>query len=176
MKRKCFNIIYLNRLNDCLNSKWYKDNISSINEKIITINVGGQIYQTTIKTLNEDPDSLLSKLCDDNNYYFKKENDGSYYIQRDWWLFRYVLNYLRTKELPNKKETLLQLYNEATYFKLKTLQSDIYYKLNSNKIPEFEPISTISSLYKNNNIFSLEYQKQIINTNPSISSTWSITR
>lgn len=68
-------------------------------------------------------------MCEENPIHFKKEPDGSYFVNRDWWIFRYLLDYLRNKDLPHKRDTLLQLYNEAAFWKLKVLQSDIYYRL-----------------------------------------------
>lgn len=73
-------------------------------------------------------------MCDDDCEIIHREPDGSYYIERDWWIFRYLLNYLRNKDLPHKRETLLELYKEAAYWNLKVLQSDIYFRLHSNDI------------------------------------------
>jgi hypothetical protein len=47
------------------------------------------------------------------------------FIDRDPQTFRYIINYLRAKSrnetfrLPNDKSALLDLYDEADYFKLK---------------------------------------------------------
>lgn len=144
------------RLEDAKSSKWYNDRIKSSNPvKKITINVGGQIFQTSSTVLRQEPDSLLATLCDDDCTTFTREPDGSYYIAKDWWIFRYLLNYLRNKDLPHKRETLLELYKEAAYWNLKVLQSDIYFRLHANDMnsvyidlfyllfqmqPKFEPI------------------------------------
>jgi hypothetical protein len=48
------------------------------------------------------------------------------YIDRDWWLFRYVLNFLRDGALPLHDEELMEkLYHEAEYWGLNSLQQAI---------------------------------------------------
>lgn len=60
----------------------------------IKLNVGGQIFVTSITTLTKDPDSLLARMFGPNGTAVP-EADGSYFIDRDGTYFRYVLNYLR---------------------------------------------------------------------------------
>ena len=51
--------------------------------------------------------------------------DGFYYFDRDWWLFRYLLQFLRDGSLPDDRSLLAQLYREAGFFHLNELQRAI---------------------------------------------------
>ncbi|XP_067664290.1 potassium voltage-gated channel protein egl-36-like [Haliotis asinina] len=64
---------------------------------IITINVGGTLFQTSWATLNQVPDTLLSNesLLAQN---FQPEKQ-IYFFDRDPHMFHYILNYYRTGEL-----------------------------------------------------------------------------
>ncbi|KAM6978049.1 BTB/POZ domain-containing protein KCTD16a isoform 1-T1 [Aplochiton taeniatus] len=93
---------------------------------VIELNVGGQVYYTRHVTLTSVPDSLLGKL-----FTAKKgsSNDlvrdlrGRYFIDRDGFLFRYVLDYLRDKQvvLPDHFPEKGRLKREAEYFQLPEL-------------------------------------------------------
>merc|ERR1712094_83787 len=47
------------------------------------------------------------------------------YVDRDWWLFRYVLTFLRDGLVPQSRSLALQLYREAAFWRLTTLQTAI---------------------------------------------------
>ena len=51
----------------------------------------------------------------------KPDKDGTYFIDRDGTHFRYILNYLRTRELvvPDDKTVRYELLIEATFLKWK---------------------------------------------------------
>jgi hypothetical protein len=110
----------------------------------IIFNVGGQIFETTAGVLTKDPYSVLAAYCrvsensrDANQ--LRKSTDSSghatvfeaepssgiFFIDRDWWLFRHILTYLRSNVLPNEYETLKELYVEAAFYRLESLQSAI---------------------------------------------------
>ena len=46
-------------------------------------------------------------------------------VDRDWWLFRLVLIFLRDGLVPADRSTALQLYREASFWRLNTLQRAI---------------------------------------------------
>ena len=56
---------------------------------------------------------------------FHPNEDGIFFFDRDWWLFRHILSYLRSNVLPNELETLKELYAEASYYRLESLQRAI---------------------------------------------------
>lgn len=90
-------------------------------DTVIGINIGGQIFETTVAVLTVDPYSLLAACCREQPP-FKKNPDGLFYFDRDWWLFRHILAFLRSNKLPRDLETLKELYQEASFYRLKRLQ------------------------------------------------------
>ncbi|KAK0138421.1 BTB/POZ domain-containing protein KCTD16 [Merluccius polli] len=113
---------------------------------VIELNVGGQVYYTRHATLTSAPSSLFSKLFSSSSCGKKKgcssssssssSNDlardlrGRCFIDRDGFLFRYVLDYLRDRRvvLPDHFPERGRLKREAEYFQLpelvKLLSSD----------------------------------------------------
>lgn len=52
-------------------------------EKVVRLNVGGVSYQTSLATLGKYPKSLLAATSK-----LKKDENGSYFVDRDGELFR----------------------------------------------------------------------------------------
>jgi hypothetical protein len=108
-------------------------------ETEIIFNVGGQIFETSAGVLTKDPYSVLAAYCrssehNNENTEGKSSSDklfeseprsGIFFIDRDWWLFRHILTYLRSNVLPNEYETLKELYVEAAFYRLESLQTAI---------------------------------------------------
>jgi hypothetical protein len=101
-----------------------KDYLPAADDPRMRLNVGGQRFEVSEKWLQQDKDSLLAAMC-------AKEcplrGDGSeeVYVDRDWWLFRYVLTFLRDGLVPQSRSLALQLYREASFWRLTTLQTAI---------------------------------------------------
>ena len=96
--------------------------------RTIKFNVEGHGFEVCDATLRRDPESLLATLADSNcplNVPGSKEEGGILYFDRDWWLFRYVLIFLRDGLLPEDKTLLVQLYREATFWNCNTLKRAI---------------------------------------------------
>jgi len=74
--------------------------------------------------MKRDPSSLLYQLCEDNPPILP-DADGSYFFDRDWWLFRYIVIFLRDGTLPEDRSLLAQLYREAGFWHLNELQTAI---------------------------------------------------
>ncbi|XP_045885726.1 BTB/POZ domain-containing protein KCTD16-like [Micropterus dolomieu] len=107
---------------------------------VIELNVGGQVYYTRHATLTSFPNSLLGKLFSNkrgSSNDLSRDLRGRYFIDRDGFLFRYVLDYLRDKQvvLPDHFPERGRLKREAEYFQLpelaKLLSSD-----DSKLVPE----------------------------------------
>jgi len=117
-------------------------------ETDMIFNVGGQIFETTASVLTKDSYSVLAAYCrvtentpasrpaaaDANpnpnpelkaTLFEAESTSGIFFIDRDWWLFRHVLTYLRSNVLPNEYETLKELYVEAAFYRLESLQTAI---------------------------------------------------
>lgn len=90
---------------------------------VVELNVGGQVYYTRHATLVSTPNSLLGKIFSpkkDATNDLARDPKGRYFIDRDGFLFRYVLDYLRDKQvvLPDHFPEKGRLRKEAEYFQL----------------------------------------------------------
>ncbi|CAL8269957.1 unnamed protein product [Boreogadus saida] len=119
---------------------------------VIELNVGGQVYYTRHATLTSSPNSLFGKLfCNKkgSSNDLARDPRGRFFIDRDGFLFRYVLDYLRDKQvvLPDHFPEKGRLKREAEYFQLpelvKLLSSDDS-KLVSDDCSDFEDGSQVS--------------------------------
>ncbi|KAF6731400.1 BTB/POZ domain-containing protein KCTD16 [Oryzias melastigma] len=93
---------------------------------VIELNVGGQVYYTRHATLTSVPNSLLGKLFSSKKGSLNdlsRDLRGRYFIDRDGFLFRYVLDYLRDKQvvLPDHFPERGRLKREAEHFQLPEL-------------------------------------------------------
>ena len=68
--------------------------INKFQDSCIKLNIGGHLYTTSTLTLTKDPQSMLAAMFS-GRHSVKKQEDGSYFIDRDGTHFRYILNYLR---------------------------------------------------------------------------------
>eukprot|EP00903_Cladosiphon_okamuranus_P009167 g8757.t1 len=98
------------------------DFVSSHEE--IFLNIGGQKYKTTAGVLCRDRFSLLACICRTEPP-ISKDGDGAFFFERDWWIFRYVLEFLRTGDLPQDQALLQEMYGEAAFYRLSSLRRAI---------------------------------------------------
>ncbi|XP_018420118.1 PREDICTED: BTB/POZ domain-containing protein KCTD8 isoform X2 [Nanorana parkeri] len=92
--------------------------------EVVELNVGGQVYVTKHSTLTSVPDSTLYSMFSRNNVKeLPRDNRARFFIDRDGFLFRYVLDYLRDKQLslPDHFPEKERLLREAEYFQLQDL-------------------------------------------------------
>ena len=89
----------------------------------IELNVGGKFYSTSVLTLTRDSDSLLGRIFSGRQQ-LEKDQTGKYFIDRDGVLFRYILDFLRTKKLhlPKDFNEISRLKNEAEFFEISDLE------------------------------------------------------
>ena len=138
-------------------------------EKIVTLNVGGSWYTTTLSTLTKYPDSMLGAMFSGRHALVQQE-DGSYFIDRDGEVFSHVLSYLRDSNivltiipiLPN--ELRIRLRYEAGFYQLQELETTLglmdlhedytIYSLSSTK--DDYPDRTLTKI--------LDYEKASTNT------------
>ncbi|KAM8952851.1 uncharacterized protein RCH25_043578 [Pelodytes ibericus] len=107
------------------NSSCYRraEELSSFPD-IIELNVGGQVYITRYPTLISMPGSLLWDMFSQKNARtLARDSKGRYFLDRDGFLFRYVLDYMRDQQLvlPDHFPERSRLQREAEYFKLPEL-------------------------------------------------------
>jgi len=103
---------------------WLPVHLTDADQRMIRINVGGLMFETSETVLQRDPESLLSKLASSNPP-LMPEADGSFVFNRDWWLFRFILAFLRDGVLPDDRGVLAQLYKETSYWHLSEMQHAI---------------------------------------------------
>ena len=119
-------------------------------DKVITLNVGGTQYTTTLSTLTKYPDSMLGVMFS-GRHDLPQQEDGSYFIDRDGEVFKYILMYLRDRDLcfdylhddglnnpqgqpsPLESSLLKLVAHEAQYFQLRELETKARIVLNLNR-------------------------------------------
>ncbi|NXP57393.1 KCD12 protein, partial [Chloropsis cyanopogon] len=91
---------------------------------IIELNVGGQVYITRHPTLVSVPGSLLWEMFTQKNARsLARDSKGRFFVDRDGFLFRYILDYMRDQQLvlPEHFPERGRLQREAEYFMLPEL-------------------------------------------------------
>ena len=90
--------------------------------KVVKLNIGGQIFETNVKTLQKDPECLLATMFSEQIELIQQEHE-TYFIDRDGTNFRHVLNYLRAGKLPPKviQDFGEELLEEALFYNIKGL-------------------------------------------------------
>ncbi|XP_010213007.1 PREDICTED: uncharacterized protein LOC104567851, partial [Tinamus guttatus] len=94
--------------------------------EVVELNVGGQVYVTRHATLLSVPDSTLATMFSPCRggpaaaRQLPRDSRARFFIDRDGFLFRYVLDYLRDKQLalPEHFPEKERLLREAEYFQL----------------------------------------------------------
>ena len=117
---------------------------------VIKLNVGGQIFETSLTTLQKEPDSMLAAMFSKR---FKplQQKEGAYFIDRDGTLFRHILNYLRMGKIS--RDTIEEVGNdllmEAEFYNLEGLIDIIintnYVKINAGGLMYAASIKTLRS-------------------------------
>ena len=114
---------------------------------IVTLNVGGMLYDTTLDTLkNASSGSMLARLVEcleaelvaaeqsrpgpitSSTSPAMRDSKGHLFIDRDGPMFRHILRYLRSAgeiPLPSDMDTCLELLQEAEFFQLAELVSSL---------------------------------------------------
>ncbi|XP_020333233.1 BTB/POZ domain-containing protein KCTD12-like [Oncorhynchus kisutch] len=102
----------------------HSENQQSSFSDIIELNVGGQVYVTRHETLVSVPNSLLwTMFAQKSPTELPKDSKGRYFFDRDGFLFRYILDYLRERDivLPDFFKERGRLQKEAEFFQLHEL-------------------------------------------------------
>lgn len=94
--------------------------------KVVTLNVGGHVYTTTLYTITQYSDSKPAKLFSGESQ-VPRDPKGNYFIDRDGALFKYVLNFLRTRKLtlPDDFHEFEELQIEATFYGIEPLEEAV---------------------------------------------------
>ncbi|XP_064184349.1 BTB/POZ domain-containing protein KCTD12b [Anguilla rostrata] len=92
--------------------------------EIVELNVGGQVYITRYSTLTSVPDSLLWEMFSrKTSKGLARDTKGRFFVDRDGFLFRYILDYMRDQQLvlPDHFPERGRLQREAEFFNLPDL-------------------------------------------------------
>ncbi|XP_035272919.1 BTB/POZ domain-containing protein KCTD8-like isoform X5 [Anguilla rostrata] len=92
--------------------------------EVVELNVGGQVYVTKHSTLVSVPDTTLHAMFSRHPLKdLPRDSRGRFFIDRDGFLFRYVLDFLRDKQLvlPDHFPEKERLQREAEHFQLADL-------------------------------------------------------
>jgi len=90
-----------------------------IEDDIVEINVGGQVFSTYLNTLTKIPESILAAMFS-GRFPLNKDSNGRIFIDRDPKIFRYILMYLRSGELvyPTNVSEKKLFRNDLSFFNL----------------------------------------------------------
>ncbi|XP_055988804.1 potassium channel regulatory protein [Sorex fumeus] len=91
-------------------------------QELVTLNVGGKIFTTRLSTIKQFPASRLSRMLDGRDEEFKMEG-SQIFVDRDGFLFTFILDFLRTHQLllPRDFSDYLRLQREARFYELDSL-------------------------------------------------------
>ena len=97
--------------------------LHNIQENVITLNVGGQLYSTSQSTLCSQKESMLATMFSGYHQLEKPIENGAYFIEADGKHFRTILNCLRGRivystDLREDKKTFTELKKEAEFYNL----------------------------------------------------------
>eukprot|EP00899_Mesostigma_viride_P011502 jgi/Mesvir1/20352/Mv19938-RA.1 len=97
-----------------------ESSLTKVSSDIISLNVGGKLFQTTKTTLASHPESLLAAMFVSGGE-LVKDSTGAVFLDRDGDVFALVLSFLRTGVLPLIDDRRLQraFAVELDYFDIK---------------------------------------------------------
>uniref|UniRef100_W5NM04 Potassium channel tetramerization domain containing 11 n=2 Tax=Lepisosteus oculatus TaxID=7918 RepID=W5NM04_LEPOC len=92
----------------------------------VSLNVGGEVYTTTLDTLTRCQDSMLGAMFK-GQLPLLRDRRGNFFIDRDGKVFRYILNYLRSSslDLPDDFKEMSLLKREADFYQIRPLLEEI---------------------------------------------------
>lgn len=115
----CGNMVLPNELEhfatDCLKSS----TVPTL-PRVISLNVGGYKFVTTLSTLTKHSNSMLAAMFS-GRHHLDTDSEGRYFIDRDGSYFEHILNFLRdSSHLPSAK-IALEVYKEAKFYQIEGL-------------------------------------------------------
>uniref|UniRef100_A0A8B9LVF3 Potassium channel tetramerization domain containing 11 n=1 Tax=Astyanax mexicanus TaxID=7994 RepID=A0A8B9LVF3_ASTMX len=92
----------------------------------VCVNVGGELYTTTLDTLTRCRDSMLGAMFT-GQIPLLRDRHGNFFIDRDGKTFRHILNFLRCSslDLPADFTELTLLRREADFFQIRPLMEEL---------------------------------------------------
>jgi len=93
----------------------------------IKLDVGGTVFSTSLGALTSQKGSYFDSMFS-GRWKVKREEDGSIFIDRDPFVFRHILNFLRGEQVPLKELTsseIQRLTEDGKFYQLSALLSHI---------------------------------------------------
>ncbi|XP_060091000.1 BTB/POZ domain-containing protein KCTD14 [Heteronotia binoei] len=91
--------------------------------QIIELNIGGDIFTTTSSTLTKHPRSKLAEMFNSGQPKLQTDSEGRYFIDRPGTYFKYILEYLRSNQVPT--QCIQEVYKEAFFYDLEPLIKEL---------------------------------------------------
>ena len=93
---------------------------------IVNLNVGGQMYTTSLASLTRFPESRLGIMFS-GQVLVSRDTNGNFFIDRDGALFVHVLHYLRSNalRLPEYFDEHMKLKDEADFYQIPGLAEEV---------------------------------------------------
>ncbi|OQR87455.1 hypothetical protein ACHHYP_08839 [Achlya hypogyna] len=114
----------VDRFHASTTSDWFCNDVLSTSGLRLRLRVGGQDFELSHALAKRDPKSLLAALVA-SDAPLPPGEVGCYALDRDWNLFRHILNFLRDGLLPNDPKLLKLLYIESDFWKLASLKQAV---------------------------------------------------
>ncbi|KAJ8410791.1 hypothetical protein AAFF_G00187480 [Aldrovandia affinis] len=93
-----------------------------LHSQIVQLNIGGQVYCTSLSTLRKCPNSKLADMFT-GQHKLRTDAKGRFFIDREGTHFKGVLEFLRTQRLPT--EHVQEVYQEAMFYDIKPLMKQL---------------------------------------------------
>ncbi|XP_077197399.1 BTB/POZ domain-containing protein KCTD14 [Paroedura picta] len=91
--------------------------------QIVTLNVGGELFTTTMSTLKKHPHSKLAEMFASDQPKLRTDSEGRYFIDRPGTYFKYILDYLRSNQVPT--QCIPEVYQEALFYDIEPLVKEL---------------------------------------------------
>lgn len=132
----------------------------------VKLNVGGQIYATTIDTLvGREPESMLARMFLQDGSMLPSERDeqGAYLIDRSPRYFEPIINYLRHGQFVcDSNVSVLGVLEEARFFGIYSLVTHLEERLGQQEEPQSDrPLTrmdVIKAIIQTSGITELRFQ------------------
>ncbi|XP_056416281.1 BTB/POZ domain-containing protein KCTD14 [Hyla sarda] len=85
---------------------------------VVQLNIGGEIYTTTIGTLKKYQGSKLFEMFNGQPK-LRTDAEGRFFIDREGKYFRYILEFLRSGQVPTQH--VQEVYKEALFYEIESL-------------------------------------------------------
>eukprot|EP01095_Lingulamoeba_sp_RSL-Kostka_P014480 TRINITY_DN6323_c1_g7_i1.p1 TRINITY_DN6323_c1_g7~~TRINITY_DN6323_c1_g7_i1.p1 ORF type:complete len:444 (+),score=112.87 TRINITY_DN6323_c1_g7_i1:216-1547(+) len=139
-----------------------KEKMNIFEDKMIKLNIGGYMFQTTKSTLIKVPNTYFSAMLSERMTTTLDEN-GYYFIDRDGQFFNPILTFLRTFSLSIPPHMTLQdLKREALFYIIQPLLQLIEEEENQLLPPSWNGFSSS---------YPMELQNNLINSHSPLSNT-----